>query len=273
MMTDDQRKKMLRGAITVLAVSLTAGWVCFSSGKSSWGDDGILVSGSTTSVKAEARSYLNQRMNDYVQQVVIQSVLTKTGEVFNRVLSGQNIQIFPQVAYQAIEQAALQLFKQESTSQTLREAYTTASDKTMTLLDEDASASVIQQQVRSSVNEVIGPVFQGPLFKAIVEEVLKSAITQSQRIIAATLMQRQAQVAAIQKQRQMLQMALLQQVQKSMIMQQQQVAAQMNQRAAQYQQGVQQEARQLYDQKLQALQEEMRLKYDEAVLKALSGAK
>lgn len=236
-----------------------------------WATEGALVS-SSPQVTHRRDDKVNKLMGTYIQQMIIQTVLGDTAEVVSLLIQRQKIELFPQIAYQAIEQITLQMFKLEETKTSLRECYDKAYEKTMDLMDAGTKAQAIQIQVRATIRDSIEPIMQKPVFRHIVTEVLKQSMQQNQKIIATHVMQRQAQLMMIQKQAQAMQKAIVGQYQQAVMQaeqrQRQMVGQQMQAVASQQQYSVLQ---QQYEQQLQALQKDVQLQYDKAVLSSVGG--
>ncbi len=225
-----------------------------------------------TTVNKSRSDKVNKLMGDYIQQMVIQTVLSDTADVIKLLISRQKIELFPQIAYQAIEQVTLQLFQLEDTKKILRDSYDDAYEKTMDLMDQKKEPSQIQIQVKSIIDGAVGSMLQKPIFRHIVQEVLKQAMIQNRKIVASQVMQRQAQLAMIQKQAEVMQKAIIQQYQNAVVQtQQRQQKMAMDQMQAQATQAQYNAMRQQYEQQLQVLQKDVQAQYDKAVLTSMGG--
>lgn len=166
--------------------------------------DGVYVS------KPATNREINKTFKEYVRRVVINSVLEETGELVKRIARIQQLPIMPQMANVAIQQVALQVFKQEELMETCREAY----DQSLDLLNQQREDGINQESikynVRNKAKEVLKPIYDDPYYKHIVEEVLKFSIKEQQRILVTHAAQKQVQMMVIQQQMQQMQQAALQ---------------------------------------------------------------
>ncbi len=181
----------------------------------------------------------------YVQQMVIQSVLSTTGEIIQRAIIRGKLKIFPQIGYQAIQQAAFQVFKQGSTKEITEDAFEQSYDIAIEQYEEQMQPGMIQKNVKDNVEGIIQSMRGNQVFKIIIERILKQAMIQQQKMLVMQVAQRQMQLALVQKQRMAMYQAMVQMYQKAIqrsIMEQQKRAFQSIEKQATMQAAAQQKA-------------------------------
>jgi len=159
--------------------------------------DGVLVSDQT--LPQDQNREVNEMIDKFVQQVVIQSVLSTTTDTMKWILQTQNIKIMPQITYQAIHQAALQIFKIEATKEFTQAAYEESFEEAKKMFEDGFPQRDIEAIVKSKVNASLVELNQDPVYKKIIEKIIEQALIKQQQMIAMTVMQRQAQMQMIQK--------------------------------------------------------------------------
>lgn len=174
-------------------------------------------------------------IEEYVKKSVINSVMDMTGKTIQRLIKSNNIGLFPVVASNAIQQATMEIFKQESTNNVVRDAYRITLDKALEQFDQNIPQESVQKNIRDSIDEVLRKIPDEPIYKRIIEETVKNAVTQQHKVMAMAAAQQQVQIAAMQKQYQMAQMAMMQQYQQEIIKRYAQEQAYQQQQAVQSQ--------------------------------------
>lgn len=156
-------------------------------------------------------------VEEYVQKVVINSVTDMVGKTMQRLIKINNVGLYPVIVSNAIQQGSMQIFKQESTKNITKEAYQITLDKSLKQLAQNIPQESIQQNIRDSVDEILRKIPDEPIYKNIVEQTLKNAVGQQQKVMAMAVAQQQAQIAIMQQQYQMAQKAVMEQYQQEVI--------------------------------------------------------
>ena len=218
-------------------------------------DGGVLVSGGIQQEdKKEKVSEADASMvREYIREIVVKTVLDKAADSMEFAVTQQDLQLFPQVIYLAIQQIAVEVFKQKGTKEVTGKAYDQAYEQAIGQLNDGVLPGAVQQDIHKTVKQQMESIVSNDTFRYIVEKMLQQAMVQQQKIILQTAAQRQAQFVLLQKQHAAMQREVMQQY--GRIIQQRQKM-------------VEESARKLYDQQLRAKQEEMKLRYDATVLQS-----
>lgn len=218
-------------------------------------NNGVYVSGNTP----QAQKKVDHQIEQLVNQMVVQKIVADTGELFSNFIKSQNINVFPQVAYNAVQLVAVQVFKQDSLKAYPQEAYQEALDKVNELRNNGASGEQMQSALKSILSRVLDPLKEEYVYQELVKIGVKEAMIQNRKIIVMATAQKQAQLAAM-RQQQAYMMQVMQQAYQQVIQQgiRQQMQNYQNQRAAAVQQAnVQyQELQKDYYRQQQALQKQ-----------------
>lgn len=206
----------------------------------SFANDGVYVSGNTP----QAQKRVDNQIEELINQMVIQKILADTGELVSNFMQSQNINVFPQVAYNAVQMIAVQVFKQDALKSYPQDAYNDALDKVNELRDAGASGEQMQQEVKAILEEVLNPLKEEYVYQEIIKIGIKEAMLQNRKIIVMASAQKQAQLMAMRQQQaymmqvmqQAYQQAIQQAVQQQMQAYQKQRMAVVQQAEAQYQQ-------------------------------------
>lgn len=223
-------------------------------------DGGVLVSGEIQQEdKNEKISEADASMiREYIREIVVKIVFDKAADSMEFAVTQKDLQLFPQVIYLAIQQIAVEVFKQEATKKVTMDAYNQAYEQAIGQLNDGVLPSAVQQDIHKTVKEQMESIVSDDTFRYIVEKMLQQAMMQQQKIILQTAAQRQAQFVLLQKQHAAMQKEVMRQY--GQIIQQRQKV-------------VEEVAMKLYDQQLRAKQEEMKLRYDATVLQSGSRGK
>ncbi|VAW11801.1 hypothetical protein MNBD_BACTEROID05-893, partial [hydrothermal vent metagenome] len=200
---------------------------------------GVYTSGAR---KKSQSSSITPQLEKYVQNVVIQSVIKTTSDVVERMVKQNNIQIFPAIVYQSIQQIAAQVFQQNGLRKRTQDAYDQGFERAQKLYKEGAPGDRIERELKGLVDSIIRPVVSDRIFQEVIKMSLKQAMGNQQRMVAMTVAQQQLQLAAIARQKQIYQQAVIQQYQTAI--RQQQVARQQYSQAVAQQQSAYQQAQQ-----------------------------
>ena len=187
-------------------------------------NNGVYVSSNTRMAKQQR----NAKIEELVEKMVINTILADTGEIVTDFLKKQNINVFPQVAYNGIQMIAMQVFQQESLKSFPQDAYKNAIDKVDELKEQGASTSKMQEAVKNEIDEVLKPLREEYVYQEVIKIAIQEAMKQNQRIIMMAYAQKQSQLVAL-KQRQVYMQQMMQQYY------QQAISQAMNQRIQQAQ--------------------------------------
>ena len=175
--------------------------------------EGVLIStpGGNNNISQKAGSVIKE----YVQQSVINALVTNISEVFERTIKSQKIDIFPQVTLSAINKAAYDIYVDTSFKPKIDEIYNMVVDQALDDFERGQPQQIIQNNIRNAVTQKIKPLLSeyGP--KMIVEHYFTEALKQHKKVVTMTLAQRQAQLAVIQQQQAEIQKQILAQMQKA----------------------------------------------------------
>ena len=122
-----------------------------------YANDGVYVSSST--VKPD----VDQLMSEYVRIAVINSVLESTGKLVERVVRGQNIQLYPQMAGLAVQQISQQVFKQDELMEISRDAYNDSLELLKVQRIEGLGQNELQSNAKQNIKEILEPMYALPL--------------------------------------------------------------------------------------------------------------
>ncbi len=174
---------------------------------------GIYVS----SNKRWEKTDLRKAIEENVRQEVMQSYLHIVGEVMTRAMKKSDINVFPQIAYYAIQEAAYQGLKYASVEDILREAYNQCMDYAMDKISEGETGTLMQKELNSMMDRVIRPIVYQPVFQRIVEKAIEQAVLQHRAVVVQQIAQRQARLAVIQQRYMAMQQAMAQLYEKAII--------------------------------------------------------
>ncbi len=178
------------------------------------GDTGVYVSSSNIK---DINPDLRKAIEDNVRQEVIQSYLYIVSEIMTRSMESSHINVFPQIAYYAIQQAAYQALKYASVKDVLREAYNQCMDYAMDKITEQQPIAVMQKELKRMMDRLIRPIVRQPVFQRIVEKAIEQAIAQHRAVVVQQIAQRQAELAVIQQRYMAIQQAIRQLYEKAII--------------------------------------------------------
>lgn len=167
-------------------------------------DDGVYVSG--PSAKQQDVEAL---MKEFVRVEVINSLLQDTGVIVERIVRNQNVQIYPQMAGLAVQQIVQQVFKQEETMNICKDAYDDSFELIKVQRLEGLSQNQLQENARKNIKEIVGPIYDLPVYKNIVEKILEHTLKEQYRLSVLQVAQRQAQMMILQQQMNQMQQAVM----------------------------------------------------------------
>ncbi len=159
-------------------------------------NEGIYASGNTRYTQQKVDSQAQK----LIEQMVIATIIEKTGKIVTDFMKSQNINVFPQITYNAVQMIAMQVFKQEALKSFPQDAYKDAVDKFRELRDKGASPQQMQNQIRNVINGILDPLRDEYVYQEVIKLGVKEAMVQNRKIIVMAVAQQQAQLAAIQAQ-------------------------------------------------------------------------
>ena len=159
---------------------------------SAFSQDAVYVSDSK-SRQAEEDSRINPIIQDFVQKVVTYTLIQMFGEVFDRTIHEQNIQLVPQIAYSAAQQATFEAIKQPALKEIILDTYNKGFDMAIEERDKQTPPAAIEQMVRRMARSELQRVYDLNEFRFLTEEILRQAIIQQQQIMLQYAYQSQIQ--------------------------------------------------------------------------------
>ena len=174
----------------------------------------LLSTGLTDGEKPNSLNHerLVKAVEEYVQEL-IQHFLVKTcGEVMQEAITKQNMQIFPELAFQASQQAAVQIFKQSDLKDLLYGIFDENTSQARNEISMGMPQSYIEPRIKKRIERDIKLLIEDPMFRYVIEAMLNQAMIQQQQIIMMTAAQQQAKLLAIRQQQMMIQEQIMQQI-------------------------------------------------------------
>jgi len=156
-------------------------------------EDGVYVA------KDVSLEKLNPQIEKYVQEVVMASYLNRIGEVTKNAVISQKINVVPQLVLLAIHEVGVEAFKSTSIKETLQETYRKALDIAHQQHREGVSAQQAEYTIRRTIEEELDPMEDTPIFRKIVEEVVRQAMIRQQQIAVQAAYQQALQQIAIRQ--------------------------------------------------------------------------
>lgn len=207
-----------------------------------WAGNGVLAT--QTVAKEKAVEQAQQVIEQYTRQLILQSVLSEVSDVVQNMMRQGNIQLMPQMAYLAVQQATAEMFKYSTTKQITQDTYRYCFDKAVGDFERGVSQSEIQSNLQQDIKSEIGKLRQERAFIEIIKQMLKNTLEYQSKVMMQYAVQRQTQQILMKQQ--LMQQAVVNMYQNAIIEAQKQMVAQqaqMNQMkyewmATQYQQGM-----------------------------------
>ena len=145
---------------------------------------------------------MEKAIEEYVQQVITNYLLKTCGEIMQDIITRQNLQLFPVIAYQASQQAAFQLFTQPDVRDMLwgifDENTTQAKDQSAMGMPQGYIEAGIKERVERDVKLLVND----PSFRYVIEAMLDQAVLKQRELILMTVAQQQTQLMSLQAQQQ-----------------------------------------------------------------------
>lgn len=142
---------------------------------------------------------INPKIEKFVQDVTFATYINKISEVTRQVVTQQKIGVVPQFVQLAIHKLGYQAFQKTSIKDTVREAYSQGMDVAHDLYSQKKMTH-FEQTVKSTIEGEIETLVGTPLFKKLIEEVVRQAMIQQQRMaIQQAYVKQQMYQQAVQK--------------------------------------------------------------------------
>ncbi len=155
---------------------------------------------------------MNQAIEKFVQDM-IQHYLVKTcGEVMQNAIQANKLSIFPDIAFQASQQAAVQMFSQQDMKDLLYGIFDENTNQAKDEINMGMPQNYIELGIKKRVEQDINLIVEDPVFRFVVEEMMKQAMVQQQKIMMMAAAQQQAQLMAIRQQQMMYQQMIMQKI-------------------------------------------------------------
>lgn len=160
----------------------------------------ISVAISLSSVQADEReSKIREKVEPFIEQVIIQSLISETMDVIQRMTKQANIGIRPDFVYPATQQGVLQVFQHESTLGIIRRIYADSLDLAVDQFTSGRNPAEVQDNVLEHIKNDLKQLHQEYVYQQIVETVIKFAYQTQQKVIMQHAMQQYVQQALTKK--------------------------------------------------------------------------
>lgn len=153
---------------------------------------------------------ITKAVEHFTQQMIQHFLVKKCGEIMQDVIVRQNLQIFPEIAWQAAQHSAVQVFKQQDLKDILIGILDENTKQVKDELGLGMPQGYIELGIKKRVEQDINLLVEDPLFRYVIEVMMNQAIVQQQQIIMLAVAQQQAQLMAIRQQQMMMQQQYLQ---------------------------------------------------------------
>lgn len=147
-----------------------------------------------------------QAVESYVQQIIQHNLVKTCGELM------RGVNLMPDIAMQASQRAAMEVFKQEDLKSILIGIFDENSTQVKDEINMGMPQTYIELGVKKRIEKDIKLLLEDPVFRYIIEEMLKQAVVQQRQIIMMKVAEQQAQLLAIRQQQMILQQELMKQV-------------------------------------------------------------
>ena len=171
---------------------------------------------STSGLKAqEPNASLNdaritQAVENFTQKMIQHFLIKKCGEIMQDIVMKQNLQIFPEIAWQAAQHSAVQVFKQQDLKDVLMGIFDENTKQVKDEINLGMPQGYIELGIKKRVEQDINLLVEDPLFRYVIEVMMNQAMVQQQQIVLMAVAQQQAQLMAIRQQQMMMQQQYLQ---------------------------------------------------------------
>ncbi|MBF0532252.1 MAG: hypothetical protein HQL23_04045 [Candidatus Omnitrophica bacterium] len=181
-------------------------------------------------------SQTEAKILDFIQTGTTNALLVKNSEIIRRVVEQNNLQLFPAVVYNAINQTVTQLFNQAETRDFITNMARDNYNYAVESFKQNVDGQTLQIELKSRIEAAVNQLADKDIYHRIIEEMLRLAQAQQQKMIALTVAQQQMQLAEMEQRYKMAQAAIIQQMQQAIMEQlvnQQIQQAQINQQIEQ----------------------------------------
>ena len=159
---------------------------------------------------------LYQAVEKFVQEMIRHFLIKNCGEVMQRAMTKQNVQIFPEIAFQASQRAAVEIFKQDDLKSILWGIFDENTSQAKDEINMGMPQSYIELGIKKRIEQDINILVEDPMFRYVIEAMLNQAVIQQQQIVMMAAAQQQAQLLAIRQQQLMMQQAVMEQILKQL---------------------------------------------------------
>ncbi len=153
---------------------------------------------------------ITQAVENFTQKMIQHFLVKKCGELMQDVIVKQNLQIFPEIAWQAAQQSAVQVYKQQDLKDILVGIFDENKNQAKDEIDLGMPQGYIELGIKKRVEQDINLLVEDPLFRYVIEVMMNQAMVQQQQIVFMAVAQQQAQLMAIRQQQMMMQQQYLQ---------------------------------------------------------------
>ncbi len=153
---------------------------------------------------------INQAVEEFTQKMIQHFLVKRCGEIMQDVILKQNLQIFPEIAWQAAQHSAIQVFKQQDLKDILVGIFDENTKRAKDEISLGMPQGFIELGIKKRVEQDVEILVEDPLFRYVIEVMMNQAMVQQQQILMMAVAQRQAQLMAIQQQQMLMQQQYLQ---------------------------------------------------------------
>ena len=153
---------------------------------------------------------ITQAIENFTQKMIQHFLIKKCGEIMQDIVMKQNLQIFPEIAWQAAQQSAVQVYKQQDLKDILVGIFDENKNQAKDEINLGMPQGYIELGIKKRVEQDINLLVEDPLFRYVIEVMMNQAMIQQQQIVLMAVAQQQAQLMAIRQQQMMMQQQYLQ---------------------------------------------------------------
>jgi hypothetical protein len=151
-------------------------------------------------------------VDDFVRDVINHFLVKTFGDVMQKIIVDNQIQLFPQVAFQAAAEAAIQSFQQPAIKDAIWGIYDENIKQAKDEFSLGMPQSFIELGIRKRIERDLNLLVDDPTFRYVVEVMLEQAQIKQQRLIMMSVVQRQNALMSMEAEHQAQQMAVNQQI-------------------------------------------------------------
>ncbi len=153
---------------------------------------------------------MTQAVEEFTQKMIQYFLVKKCGEIIQDAIVRQNLQILPELAWQAAQQSAVQVFKQQDLKDILMGIFDENTKQAQEEIDLKMPQRYIELGIKKRVEQDIDMLIEDPLFRYVIEVMMKEAMIKQQEVVMMAVAQQQAQLMAIRQQQMLMQQQYLQ---------------------------------------------------------------